>query len=1140
MDDGDIRLNEHQRQAVEHTGAPLIVLAGPGSGKTRVIVHRIAHLIEELGVEPESIVALTFTNKAAEEMRRRLAEILGSSARADRVIASTFHSFGLRLIRQFADLAGWRSEPMIVDEGQQRALMRMVIEEAEGESQWDFSRMAYDRYSALPSALQFIGVCRNRAILPEDTEVYATRWAEVFASHSGELDDEERLAEETKIAIFRYRARLYRGFEEACYERGWVTFDDLQTQALRLLREHDEVRAIVRTDHRHLVVDEFQDVNRVQIELLKCLAGPHHDLCVVGDDDQAIYGFRGSIPSGFRQVTEHWPDTQTIELTENYRSTAVIVGAADLIIGKCEDRFKPDKRLIAAGENADLEIALEGVTYEGQSRVGGVIGAMILDYVKRGEAAWGEIAVLVRTNTELGRVAAILQAAGVPIDVPELSDIASHPMVRDILSWMRILADPGDTSHLTRLLIRPPFDIDITTITKWERSYRNMRAEDDRKEFEQAAVSESGKTKSDDNAVSEREAARTFLEYLIMSNPTEEVQSFTQIYQSLQAVSKTESADNLALRIIETTGMLSLDPVNEMEQQVRVEQIGRFLGFVRERMPMLEGAKRVRDFLTYYDDLQASGGSMIPGGTPTDMMDSGVSLSDTNAVRILTAHKSKGLEFDIVFIPQVNSPSGYPNKPKGRSVDITELVPEELLVDDLPSADDDERRVFFTALTRARKRAVLLSMTKQDSGGNRKPSVYWMDLIGEEAENAGVALQVRTENEVYADIRDRYSDGEEDDLSAWLQYADTSLCMDIQQEEGASGGVRQRELFQTRHTVYGILHALHRSDLTENELVELQGRLTDTALRLPVLAAETPQQLKRVLELMPSDRREELRRYSQDIIVREPWYRILPTPTGPLTLSYSQIEQYIRCPRCYWLRNIVGLRDQGTVGASFGQIIHRTLESFYKRLQQSELYPDQITTPNLDDLLEYGRLMYQEMRGPEEAWSRKIEREIEGTLRLYYDRLHSDQVNPVHVEHSVVFDYPLDGMTHKIKARMDRVDYDGEGYHVIDYKTGQPSKKRLEPKSTDLQLGVYLLALRAFLEDDEPTGSAQYWLTRTGEKGIIDFSKIKLKGVCKKIDKAINGILAGEWERNKRCTYCELLADGWSEEYEDHEADISP
>lgn len=1147
-----IRLNQNQRKAVEHFGSPLIVLAGPGSGKTGVIVHRIAHLIQERNVEPESIIALTFTNKAAEEMRRRLSQLLGSSAKADRVIASTFHSFGLRLIRQFADLAGLRPEPTIIDDGQQRALMRKIIDE----SGIGLSASPYDPYALMPDTLKFIGACRNHAIFHEDAWSFAEQWAQEFENRRGDLDDEERLAEETKIVMFRHRVELYQRFETACYERGWVTFDDLQTQALRLLRGDDRARAIVRTDHGHLVVDEFQDVNRAQIELLKCLAGPTHDLCVVGDDDQAIYGFRGSIPSGFKHVVEHWPATETIELTQNYRSTAVIVRAADRIISKCGDRFMPDKTLIAAGENADLGHEIEGVTYTGIGGAGTVIGAMIADLVEHGESNWGDVAVLVRTNKQLGRIAATLQAMEIPVDVPEVSEIASHPMVQDILSWLRILADSREEAYLTRLLTRPPFNVELPTIVNWNRVHRYGSAESGLVQKRQSDHDEQEHSGADHDSINE--SGSTFLEYLIdeISPNDERVQRFANLYSVLATQSSTMPADDLILGIIHSSGLLTLDPVSALEHQSRIEQLGRFLGFARERMPMLEPPRRVRDFIRYFDDLQSGGSAIETEKTPEDQMDSGIILAGADAVRVLTAHKAKGLEFDTVFIPRVNSPHGYPMKGKNSAADTREMIPQELIADESPSAEDDERRIFFVALTRAKKRVVLLAMTKDDIGRNMKPSAYWDDLVNQslstedESENASksgspaIPIRVRSADEVLHEIEERRrrsgTTHQSRNDGGLNQAIASGSGIAMEDDCDPVRAARQRAQFRIRHEIYAILHALHSHDLSADGILELQNQLAENSLRLPILAAENPAELETILQRIPAEHRDSMQRYADEIVLRRPWYDLIPAPRAPLTLTYSQIDQYIRCPRCYWLQNVVKLRERSSMGASFGQIVHRTLEFFYKRFQQHEEAPDLVAAPTVDDLMALGRESYREMRDSDEPWSNKMERQIEQALWNYHKHLHSDSINPVYVEQSVTFDYPLGDYVHRIKVRMDRVDFDGGGHHVIDYKTGQPSKTRLEPKSTDLQLGIYLLALSAFLEDDEPSGSAQYWLTRTGERGFIDFTDIKLNGVRKKIDKAIAGILEANWEKSPKCRNCELLAGGWESESEISEAAVSP
>ncbi len=1116
----DFNLNDPQYRAVLHTGSPLIVLAGPGSGKTRVIVHRIAHLIQHQGVEPESIVALTFTNKAAEEMRRRLAELLGSSSLAERVIASTFHSFCLRLIRQFGDMVGLCPEPTIIDDAQQRALMRQMLDEADV----DNAGYLHDPYAAVPDALRFVALCRNHAIFPDDAEAYADDWQLVLDTTASERTEEEDLAATTLFTQFKNRIKLYRTFEHACRDRGFVTFDDLQAQVLQLLRDDERVRAIVRTEHRHLVIDEFQDVNRSQIELLKCLAGPTHDLCVVGDDDQAIYGFRGSIPGGFRHVSEHWPSTEVIELTQNYRSSSIIVSAADRIIATCSDRFKPDKVLEAAGDNAHVGLPIRGITYTGLDGAAPIIGRMIFDLVDRDIAAYRDCAILVRSNKDLGRAAAVLQAMDIPVDVPEQSTVLDNPYVQDVMSWIHILADPGDAAHVMRILARPPYSVELTTIAQWQRDYRIQNA--DRERLVSSA--------EENDECADVSPFVPFVDFLIQNKSDDErVAQFAGVHELLGGNIATASADEVMLAVINGTGMLTLDPVNEAEHQHRVEMLGRFLGFARERMPMLEAPRRIGEFLRYVHDLIAAGASMEVGQTTAAMLDSGVSLDDRDAVRILTAHKSKGLEFDYVFIPRVNSPHGYPMKPGGKK--MHDLLPDALIEDPSPEADDDERRVFFVALTRAKKQAILLTMTKKDNGHNASPSVYWNDLIAppDMHEDSIVPFEIQSTEEALAEIESRSS-------RAFASGWDSTGRSVSTSDEHPQAAIRQRERFRIRHEMYSLMQSLHTSDLTADRLQELTQRMIETALHLPILSATSPCEQESVLQHMPGEYRDTLQKYAESIDTRQPWYQHLPLPKPPLTLSYSDIDLYTRCHRCYWLRHVVGLSQPQTKGASIGSIVHKTLEFFYQRMQTAESGIELVTPPTLDDLIEIGKSCYQNARADDEAWSPKIDQQIADMLTQYHRRLHSDAINPIYIEKQVTFDFPHGEHVHRIKVRMDRVDCDEKGHHVVDYKTGSPSKAKLKPSSTDLQLGVYLLALQAFLEDDAPEGTAAYWLLSSCERGIINFSDVKLKNVRTKIGKVIDGILEGDWTPKANCPNCELLAGTATPSSDEAEAEISP
>ncbi len=719
-------LNDEQYSAVTSQTGPVIVLAGPGTGKTRVIVHRVAHLIREYNVLPESIVALTFTNKAAGEMRSRLTELLDSTTISERVIASTFHSFGLRMIRQFADLAGLKPEPQLVDDAQQRALMRSIVDE----TRIGLERHVFDPHAIVPKATQFVNAARNIALFPNDAVAYAQKWHEKVIASQGTMPDEEWLADKTEQMIFAELSELYKQFDFQCLKRGWVTFNDLLAQPLSMLKNYDTIRAIVHTNIKYIVVDEFQDVNPIQIELLKHLCCDGNHLCVVGDDDQAIYGFRGSAPDGFKRIVDYWPQTQTIELVRNYRSTPTILAASDAIISKCNERFQPDKQLIAEGWKGDDDgPAIEAVRYgiaDGCGGPGGgpgaVIGTMIRHEVENtnnqklqdedsNKRKWSDMAVIVRNIKLMHQIAASLESVGIPVELPELPDGLQHPVVLDVLSWLRILEDLNDHSHAGRLLIRPPYDINVSTLKDWQREHQRMVAD--------AQYNED-----------ENEANRPFVDWLIQTHRDhDQIRIFGSMFTHLRSFAENQSADAVVLEVITKTGLLTLDPVDSDAHRVRIEQLGRFLGFIRDRMICLDQPRKLKQLITYLDDMeQEVGANVFPSLTVEDRLSGGeVSFSDQDAVRILTAHRAKGLEFHTVFIPRINSPHGYPNKIRGKG--DPPYIPEELhhSISEF-SEDDEERRVFFVALTRAQNRAVILSQASQSNKRKCNPSVYWNDL----------------------------------------------------------------------------------------------------------------------------------------------------------------------------------------------------------------------------------------------------------------------------------------------------------------------------------------------------------------------------------------------------------------------------
>ncbi|MGP1310252.1 MAG: ATP-dependent helicase, partial [Phycisphaerales bacterium] len=487
-------LNDAQRQAVLHDSGPLAVLAGPGTGKTRVIVHRVARAVAPveqggLGADPESVLALAFTIKSAEELRTRLAGMfvrMGLSVgHAERLRASTVHAFGYRLVRRYADRLDLPSNLVFLDSAQQKRLLRDLV--------WsnDLFRhlAAQGRETALEAAARFIGACRNDAVTPERSREWVERRRDLIAKglDPEEFDDrgepapieDDARADALRAAqpTHEDHARLLALYDERLLRDGALAHDDLIALPSRLLREDADVAALVRDDHRHIVVDEFQDWNVAQIELLTLLAPPgrNPDVCVVGDDDQSIYAFRGADDRAFERFAKTYPTYQKIALTKNYRSAPVIVRTANSIIDRANRRFDPDK-VVEPGRPDDACFAsarIEGVTHSPAESDGAAIAAMILlDRAEHGRAH-GEFAVIARSGTHLDQIGAELSMQGIPIDRRDGAGALDNEFVQNLRAWEEAVADPlcAPGGSPRRILWRAPISMPIADIQRYEREF---------------------------------------------------------------------------------------------------------------------------------------------------------------------------------------------------------------------------------------------------------------------------------------------------------------------------------------------------------------------------------------------------------------------------------------------------------------------------------------------------------------------------------------------------------------------------------------------------------------------------------------------------------------------------------------------
>jgi len=604
-------LNERQREAVLQTEGPVLVLAGAGTGKTRVITYRVAHLIAK-GVPPAAILAVTFTNKAADVMKRRIQDLLRWAGRdASDVWVSTFHSFCARLLRREANHLGLPRDFAIYDDDDQTSAVKRALAQV---------HLSAEDYPPRSLRAQ-ISHAKNHSISPNEME-----------SQAAAMRDRGR----------QDAATVFRAYEGILRKAAALDFDDLLVRAVDLLRDHGDVRTRWSDRFGHLMVDEFQDTNHAQEELVRLLAGSRKNVCVVGDEDQSIYGWRGARAGNLKRFTEDFTGAKIIRLEENYRSTQTILDAAAAVVENNSERLGKNLRAtLDSGdrlrffEASDSVAEAEFICGELSSMVRGVSDA--------------QVAVLYRTGAQSRSFEEVLRRLGIRHRVVGGFSFYQRAEVRDALAYVRLLVHPEDDVALLRVLNVPPRGIGATTITALE-----------------ARASETGQALwdviGDSSFVVGRKAAGA-LSY------------FRKLIEDLKLERENLTPSQLIERVLGQTGYLDW-----IEQQDNLEHTSR-----AENLRELSNAVA-----------EATG----QGQTLEEMLDQAALLSDADeyeedvAVSLMTLHSAKGLEFDAVFLAGLEE--GV--LPHSRSFDT-------------PGGIEEERRLFYVGMTRA-KRSLVLSRAR--------------------------------------------------------------------------------------------------------------------------------------------------------------------------------------------------------------------------------------------------------------------------------------------------------------------------------------------------------------------------------------------------------------------------------------------
>lgn len=611
-------MNPRQKEAVMHTEGPLLLMAGAGSGKTRVLTHRIAYLIEEKNVNPWNILAITFTNKAAREMKERVNQLLGSGG--EDVWVSTFHSMCVRILRRDVDQIGYSRNFTIIDTSEQNTLMKRVLKEL------NIDPKKYDPRSILGA----ISNAKNELLTPAD---YENQQGSLFEQIVG---------------------RCYALYQKELRNNQCMDFDDLIMNTIRLFKENEDALQFYQRKFHYIHVDEYQDTNHAQYTLVNLLADRFKNLCVVGDADQSIYGWRGANMQNILDFEKDYPDAAVILLEQNYRSTQTILNAANQVIKN--NRNRPDKNLWTENSAGEKITYYRGDSERDEARF--IVSEMQKQIADKGRK-FGDFAVLYRTNAQSRVIEEMLLKANVPYTMVGGRKFYDRKEIRDILAYLSAIANPSDSLSLERIINVPKRGIGATSVEKL-------------REF--ASLHE----------WSLLEAAMNVDLANISGKAGKELGSFGMMMDQFAQMIPYLSVTELTKEILDKTGYKQdLINQNNLESQSRLENLEEFLTVTQEFDKRFEAQNE--------DDADA------PEEKLTVFLNDLALLSDVDSyeeessqVTLMTLHAAKGLEFPVVFLIGLEE-NIFP---------LSRALMEE-------SELEEERRLAYVGITRAEEELFL-------------------------------------------------------------------------------------------------------------------------------------------------------------------------------------------------------------------------------------------------------------------------------------------------------------------------------------------------------------------------------------------------------------------------------------------------
>ena len=614
------KLNEPQREAVFHTDGPLLILAGAGSGKTRVLTHRIAYLIEERGVNPWNILAITFTNKAAGEMRQRVDSLVGFGSES--IWVSTFHSMCVRILRRFIDRLGYDNRFTIYDTDDQKTLMREVCRKVDIDTKRIRER----------AILAEISSAKNELVTPEEYELNA----------GGDLSKQKL-------------AKVYREYEAQLKSNNALDFDDLLVKTVQLFQTQPDVLENYQERFRYIMVDEYQDTNTVQFQLVRLLAGKYRNLCVVGDDDQSIYKFRGANIRNILDFEKEFPDAYVVKLEQNYRSTGNILEAANSVIRNNTGR--KDKTLWTAnGEGDKIHLRQFDTAYDEADFIAEDIQRQVRD-----GASYNDNAVLYRTNAQSRLFEEKFVAMNIPYKIVGGINFYARREIKDLLAYLKTIDNGQDDLAVRRIINIPKRGIGLTTVNRIQES-------------------------ADERGISFYEALMAPDLIPGIGRSASKLDSFAALIEYFKGQAAGESITDLLKEVIEKTGYVQeLEADDKEDAEARIQNIDELLNKAAAYEESCADRNEEASLAGFLEEV-----ALV---ADIDSLD-----ESQDYVVLMTLHSAKGLEFPHVYLAGMED-GLFPSYMTIMADDGEEL--------------EEERRLCYVGITRAEQELTLSCARKR-------------------------------------------------------------------------------------------------------------------------------------------------------------------------------------------------------------------------------------------------------------------------------------------------------------------------------------------------------------------------------------------------------------------------------------------